>query len=152
MASSKFSLNVSNVLKGFVEVNTKSLTAAEVGVGRAMIQLKTDMIMQRPTAPIKEGWLRGATSVHVQSKELNTPLGPGEKPGKALHGKLGEVKPGKIIGLIGVNVPYAARWHEVPAKFTEPSAGNKYLEAKMANNKMIYKKIISNAIAEGHKT
>lgn len=133
--------------------NAKIMKALENGVGRALLQLKGDMCGQRPTAPIREGFLRGSTSVHVQSEEVPVPLGAGEKADKKVKGFKLPLAPGKITGLIGINVPYAARWHEVPAHFSDPEAGNKYLESKMANNKMTYKKIIVNAVkeAEGSK-
>lgn len=121
---------------------------AETGVGRAMLQLKSDMVMQRPTAPIKEGFLRGSTSIFVQNEKVDTPVDPGEKTDEQVDHYTMKIAKTEIVGVIGVNVPYAARWHEVPAQFTEPSAGNKYLESKMSRNKMTYKKIITNAIVE----
>lgn len=148
MAKAGFSLDFKRAMENLMAVDHSILAAAEKGVGRALLQVKTDMIMQRPTAPIKEGFLRGATSIHVQEEELNVPLGPREKADKKVQGYKVPVKKGKIIGIIGINVPYAARWHEVPAHFSDPEAGNKYLESKMANNKMTYKKIIQNTIAE----
>jgi hypothetical protein len=124
---------------------------AEIGIGRALLQLKTDTITQRPTAPIREGFLRGSASIHVQKRELPVPLGPGERSDKKVFGFQIPLQDKKIIGLIGFNVPYASRTHEVPMHFSDPEAGNKYLESKMANNKMIYKKIIVNAINEEAK-
>jgi hypothetical protein len=125
-----------------------------MGVGRAMLQLKTDTMTQIPTVPIREGFLRGSASIHVQSQELPVPSTPKKSGGlcpttKKVQGYQIPLQSNKIIGLIGFNVPYAARMHEVPANFSDREAGNKYLESKMANNKMIYKQIIVNAINEG---
>ena len=61
------------------------------------------------------------------------------------------IKKTEIIGFIGINEPYAAKWHEIPANFTEESAGNKYLESKMVRNKFTYKRIIQKAIIEKAK-
>jgi len=149
------SLDFSMALPNLKDVSSAVLRAAERGIGRALLQLKTDMITQRPTAPIKEGFLRGSTSIHVQDKELPVPLGPRENAFKKIMGYQIPLQPGKLIGLIGLNVPYAARTHEVPMVFRNwpggtPSTevGNKYLESKMANNKELYKKIVVNSIKE----
>lgn len=148
MPKTAMSLDFSEAFKGLDLSSKLAQEGAVTGVGRALLQLKTDMIMQKPTAPIKEGFLRGSTSIFVQGAELPVPLGPRERPDKRISGFTQTIPPGKIVGLIGVNVPYAARWHEVPAHFSEPSAGNKYLESKMANNKMLYRKIVVNGINE----
>lgn len=148
MANTSMTIDIGKAMRNLVKTNKAIKQGAEVGVGRAMLQLKNDMVMQRPTAPIKEGFLRGSTSIFVQNKKLDTPMAPGEKTDKQVNQHSVRIKKTEIVGLIGVNVPYAARWHEVPAKFSEPSAGNKYLESKMSRNKMTYKKIITNAIVE----
>lgn len=148
MGRSAFDVDISGALDGLAELNRGSSEAVNTGIGRALLQVKTDMITQRPTAPIKEGFLRGSTSIHVQGTEVSVPLGPRERSDKKVTGNPVPKQEGKVIGVIGVNVPYAARWHEVPAHFSEPSAGNKYLESKMANNKNTYMKIVENAIRE----
>ena len=86
MAKSGMSLDFSMALPNLKDVSSAVLRAAERGIGRALLQLKTDMITQRPTAPIKEGFLRGSTSIHVQDKELPVPLGPGENAFKKIMG------------------------------------------------------------------
>ena len=149
MAKTEFTLKFDLALEKLIKVDFTVIDQAETGVGRALLQVKTDTITQIPTAPIREGFLRGSASVHVQKGEWNVPLGPGERPDKKVQGDQMHIQEGKILGLIGFNVPYASRTHEVPMNFTDPEAGNKYLESKMANNKMIYKKIIVNAINEG---
>lgn len=146
MAKTEFKLDLGKALDNLTKIDKSIFANAEIGVGRAMLQLKTDMIMQRPTAPIKEGFLRGSTSIFVQNKPQEVPLGPGEKADKRVHSYSVSIKDTEIVGVIGINVPYAARWHEVPAHFSEPTAGNKYLESKMANNKLTYKRIIINTI------
>lgn len=149
MAKTSFTLKFNLALDKLMKVDATVGDKAEVGVGRALLQLKTDTVTQIPTAPIREGFLRGSASVYVQGRELFVPLGPREKGDKKLFGFVPQIIANKIMGLIGFNVPYAARTHEVPMTFSDPESGNKYLESKMANNKMIYKKIIVNAINEG---
>ena len=149
MAKTEFTLKFNLALAKLSKVDITVGDRAEEGIGRALLQLKTDTVMQIPTVPIREGFLRGSASVHVQERELYVPLGPRERADKKAQGYKIPLQVGKYIGLIGFNVPYAARTHEVPMHFTDPEAGNKYLESKMANNKMTYKAIIVKAINEG---
>lgn len=148
LAKTEFSIKLGRVLDNLSKIDKSLVTKAKEGVGRAMLQLKTDMIMQRPTAPIDEGFLRGSTSIFLQNKPLETPPVSGEKTEHKVTNYTIKIEKTQIIGIIGVNVPYAARHHEVPASFKEPSAGNKYLESKMSSNKFIYKKIIINTMNE----
>jgi len=146
LAKSGFNLNFDRAMGRLMKADAATIHKAEKGIGRALLQLKTDMIMQRPTAPIKEGFLRGSISIYVQKNEIPVPLQPRERSDMKAQGHSIQLKKHAIIGLIGINVPYAARMHEVPAHFSDPEAGNKYLESKMANNKNIYAKIITNTI------
>ncbi len=122
----------------------------EKGLGRAMLQVLNDCVMEIPTVPIKEGWLRGSGSIFVQNKLI----------GVSTFGKLGFanleyadlIRPSEFVGVIGFNTPYAAKLHEgITFKFTEPSAGPKYLESKLMRNRLRYMQIIANAIKEGSK-
>ncbi|HOY09612.1 MAG TPA: hypothetical protein PLB05_06000 [Candidatus Omnitrophota bacterium] len=128
------------------EFDELAMSGAEEGIGAALLQLKHDSIMERPTAPIDEGFLRGSASIFVQNKEVEQPEIPGEKTDFKLRTFSMSLEDSKIIGVLGFNVPYAARWHEVPANFQEPSAGNKYVETKMVLNRKIYKEIVINRI------
>ena len=130
MAETGMKINIDDALRKLIKGNKLIKVGAETGVGRVMLQLKTDMIMQRPTAPIEEGYLRGSTSIFVQNKMLETPAVPNEKKDNQVTQHTISIEKTEIIGLIGINVPYAARHHEVPANFQEESAGNKYLESK----------------------
>jgi hypothetical protein len=141
-----FTLKVDAFIENLGKINARIEQGFETGIGRALLQIKTDTVMQRPTAPIREGFLRGSASIHVQERELPVPLGPGERSDKKAMGYKIPLQHGKIIGLIGFNVPYASRTHEVPMHFRDREAGNKYLESKMSGNRMIYKKIITNAV------
>jgi len=152
LASSRFTLDFSKIFPNMEHASEAVKAQAEIGIGRALLQIRTDMISQRPTAPIKEGFLRGSISIHVMKNEIPVPLGAGEKADKKVKGYSIPLKPGEIRGIIGINVPYAARWHEVPAHFSDPEAGNKYLESKMANNKKLYRQIIINAVNEATGT
>lgn len=148
MANTGLRVDIDKAMRDLIKTNVQIKGSAKVGVARSMLQLKTDMIMQRPTAPIKEGFLRGSTSIFVMNKKIQAPPIGDEKTDQQVDHHSISIKKTEIVGLIGVNVPYAARWHEVPATFSEPSAGNKYLESKMSRNKFTYKRIITNAIIE----
>jgi len=53
-------------------VNNAMPEAVEKGLGVAVLQLLNDCIMEVPTVPIKEGWLRGSGSAFVQNKLQDT--------------------------------------------------------------------------------
>jgi hypothetical protein len=119
--------------------------ATEKGLGRAMLDLENDCVMEVPTVPLKEGFLRGSASMFVQNK-----LAGVSSHGKAKFAKrdLGmSISYGKLVGVIGYNAPYAARLHEgIGFTFTEPSSGPKYLESKLQKNKKAYIKQIATTI------
>ena len=122
----------------------------EIGIGRAALQLLNDNVMEVPTVPIKEGWLRGSGSVFVQNKLIaESTFG---KSGKANMDHSESIGPREYVGVVGFNTPYAARLHEgITFHFTEPSSGPKYMESKLMRNKARYMEIIANAIKEGAK-
>lgn len=123
---------------------------AEKGLARAGMQLLNDSIMQQPTVPHKEGWLRGSGSVFVQN-ELAAESSSGKK-GKAAKSHTEPIKRNEIVAVVGFNTPYAARLHEHPEfRFKEPGAGGKFLESKMSRFKSLYFKIVANAIKEREK-
>lgn len=148
MAKTTFTLDAGKAINKLLKLNNLAFEAAKKGVGRAMLQVKTDTIMQRPTAPLDEGFLRGSASIFVNNESVNQPPSPGEKTGKRVTSYSIRLKKFQIVGVIGFNVPYAARWHEVPANFKEPTAGNKYLEVKLVNNRNTYRNIVGNAVKE----
>ena len=92
------------------------------GMGKAAGQFLNDCIMKKPTVPLGKGTLRGSGFPSVRKK-----------------GK-------KVLGFVVFNEPYAARHHEVPAKFTEPGSGNKYIEKKLQWYRNDYFKIIARTI------
>jgi hypothetical protein len=122
----------------------------ETGLGRASLQLMNDCVMEVPTVPIKEGWLRGSGSVFVQNKLVHeSTFG---KAGMANTDHSENLGPRDFVGVVGFNTPYASRLHEgLTFHFSEPSAGPKYMESKMMRNKERYMQIIANAIKEGGK-
>jgi hypothetical protein len=123
----------------------------ERGFGRAMLQMMNDCIMEVPTVPLREGWLRGSCSVFVQNQLVATSEGmPSAKPKYAVKDFMMTIKGAEFVGVIGFNAPYAARLHEgVGFHFTEPSSGPKYLESKMIRNQDMYFEIVANTIKEG---
>lgn len=124
--------------------------ATEKGIGVAMLQMLNDCVMEVPTVPIKEGWLRGSGSIFVQNKLVSV-----SKHGKKKYANTDfseYIGNERLIGVIGFNTPYAAKMHEgIGYNFTDPSAGAKYLESKMLRNKDTYMLIIANRIKEGKK-
>lgn len=108
----------------------------ERALGVAMLDLLNDCIMEVPTVPLKEGWLRGSGSIFVNNvlagtytnnkdKFVNLDNNQGDNTG--------------FVGVIGFNAPYAARLHEgINFKFTEPSSGAKFLESKLIGNRSKY--------------
>jgi len=143
------SLNLTDFYKKFNRITKKAIPeVVEKGLGKAGLQLLADSILQRPTAPIKEGWLRGSGSVFVNNKCIGE--SPSGRKGKANKNHNESIKPREMVGVVGFNVPYAARLHEgEQLKFREPSSGPKFLESKMARNKNVYFKIIANVIKGG---
>lgn len=123
----------------------------EKGLGRAMLQLLNDCVMEVPTVPLREGWLRGSGSVFVQNALVyTTELFPTARPKYALKNYAEAVTIGDLVGVIGFNAPYAAKTHEgIDLHFREPSSGPKYLESKMLRNRETYALIIANTIKEG---
>lgn len=139
-----FERKFNNVMKKIVP------DLAEKGLAKAGMQLLNDSIMQQPTVPHKEGWLRGSGSVFVQN-ELTGESTSGKK-GKAAKGHTEPIRANELVAVVGFNTPYAARLHEHPEfHFKEPGAGGKYLESKMSRYKNLYFKIIANAINQGEK-
>ncbi len=121
--------------------------AAEAGVARAGLQLLNDSVMERPTVPIREGWLRGSGSVFVQNSLIA--VSSYGKPGKANLDLSEYIPPDMIVAYVGFNTPYAARLHEsMDFHFREPSSGPKFLESKLLRNKEAYGEIIANTIKE----
>lgn len=130
----------------------------EKGIGKACLQLLNDCVMQQPTVPIKEGFLRGSGSIFVDDKFVTA--SPHGKKGMANENLSGTQKVNKIVGVVGFNAPYASRLHEgeITRKisrrasvksaitFSEPSAGPKFLESKMVKNRKLYFEIINTEI------
>jgi len=121
------------------------------GIGRAMLDMMNDCVMEVPTVPLKEGWLRGSASIFVQNKLLATGEGlPKAKSGKANTSHSESINIENYVGLIGFAVPYAAKMHEgIDFQFSEPSSGPKYLESKMISKRSHYLLVVANTIKEG---
>lgn len=121
--------------------------SVERGIGKAMLQLMNDCIMENPTVPLLEGWLRGSGSAFVQNKFVGDSSAryKDKFACKSHQESLGN----NMIGMVGFNTPYAAKLHEgVGLHFTEPSAGPKYLESKLMRNKNRYMKIVANTVKD----
>jgi hypothetical protein len=116
-----------------------------------MLDLMNDTILEVPTCPLREGWLRGSGSIFVQNKLVDTSEGMDRaKAGFANRDHAEHINKGNYEGVIGFNTPYAARTHEgIGFKFTEPSSGAKYLESKLLNKRELYIKDIADTIKAG---
>ena len=123
----------------------------EKGLGVAMLDLLNDCIMETPTVPIKEGWLRGSGSIFVQNRLAKTSVNLGRGKSKYENTNyIGNIKKGNYEGVIGFNAPYAARMHEgIDLNFTEPSSGAKFLESKLVRKRDVYLKDIADTIKAG---
>jgi len=151
LSNTEFKFDFSDFNKKFKKIAEQIIPQrAEKGMAKAGMQLLNDSIMQRPTVPIREGTLRGSGSVFVQNKLIGRTPSVKGKGNPATDDSIAIGK-NEIVARVGFNTPYAARVHEVPMKFSEPSAGNKYLESKMSKNKNLYFKIVANAIKESAK-
>jgi hypothetical protein len=131
MADGELRFDASDFFRGLRLGDVVVRRAVERGMGQAGLQWLHDAIQEPPTVPIDTGDLRGSGTVFLQGQLLGT--SPAQGP-NATPATDDDVRPdaGEILVRVGFNKPYAAKWHEVPANFQEPSAGNKYLEAKAA--------------------
>jgi hypothetical protein len=134
-------------------VKTAIPALVEKGLGRAMLDLMNDTVMTIPTVPLKEGFLRGSASIFVQNRLTATGEGlPNAKAGKANTSHTESIGLDKYVGVIGFNVPYAAKMHEaIDFHFSEPSSGPKYLESKLLTRRDVYMRDIADTIKAGAK-
>lgn len=131
----------------FKRVTEEIIKRAIEGMGQAGAQLLNDCVMLTPTVPIKEGWLRGSGSVFVDDKLVM--VSKEGKAGLANTDSPGMKKNDAIVVVVGFNTPYAHRLHEgIGFKFSEPSAGPKYLESKMISRKDVYQQIVNDRIKQ----
>jgi len=140
----------SEVEKNLKKFGKISIEKAEVGMATAGSMLLRDAIMEKPTVPILEGVLRGSGSVIVENKLIQTAAKLGYGKGEPIT-TFKNKKKGDITATAGFNTPYAAKTHEVKMKFTEPSAGRKWLESKMKRFKKDYFQAIVDKIKETFK-
>ncbi len=143
------SFDTSDFDKKFKRITQRQIPdLAEKGMGRALLNLMNDCIMEVPTVPLKEGFLRGSASIFVNNKLV----------GVSQHGQARyatnvasmTIPHNSMLGVVGFNAPYAARLHEgVDFMFTEPSSGPKFLESKIQKNRKHYLETIANTIKGG---
>lgn len=143
-------LNTAKFMKMLDLANKRIQDALRIGAGQAGLMLMRDCVMEPPTVPIKEGVLRGSGSVFVDDKLAGTSesLGKNGTPNKTGSGSVSGGK-NVITITVGYNTPYAHRQHEgVDFKFSEPSAGPKYLESKLVRFGKEYYQVITDKIKE----
>jgi hypothetical protein len=116
--------------------------AALTGGNRAGIMLINDVLQTIPTAPKKEGELRGSGTVHTQGKCVHVAENVGGNPTPNTD-PIDPPKAGTVEVAVGFNKVYAAAQHEGGwisgplagvqiQKYTEPSSGAKFIEKKIA--------------------
>ena len=114
-------------------VNNRIPKLARKGGYEAGNEVLHDAITLVPKAPRELGDLHGSAIVEDVT---------------ALSGR-------EIIILMGFNIEYAARWHELPREkeseinWTLPGSGSKYLESKLSTYRDKYIKIIALTIKAG---
>ena len=139
-------VDFSNFDKGFKTLMEGAVpTELSKGLFKAGAELLRDAIKKPKGAPKEFGDLWGSASIQGAGSTLH-PLNAGE-PG-TFHAEI-TAKDQSIS--VGFNVPYAAKWHEVPPSrkinwtydkgATDP--GPKYLEMKMTMYKAKYMAIIA---------
>ena len=138
----------------------ESVNAAALrGAGKAGLRFLRDVEMDIPTAPLKEGTLRGSGTLHVQSKCVEVADNVGGEPTPNTD-PVEQPPPGVVEAVVGFNVPYAAVQHEgewasgplagVTIKnYSEPSSGPKFIERKLAANSNDYMEIWAGEIRKG---
>lgn len=129
----------------FEQQSNNLLSAAERGVGQAMMQLLNDCNMVEPQTPHAEGTLRGSGSAFVGKKLVGTTLKSEAAGTPSLENNVPDSdKKQTIFGVAGFNTPYAARLHEHPEfDFKEEGTGGKYMESKINMFKEQYVKLVA---------
>jgi len=127
--------------------------ATKEGMKEALMQLMDDVSLVEPTAPLLDSFLRGSGSAFVQN-ELVAFSKHGIITDKQVTEHKEPIADGNIVGVVGYNRPYAARWHEVEPDggFKVSGCGKKYLEAKLAMFGGKYVKIIAGKLQQAHSS
>ena len=146
--SEEMVFDTSDFDKKFEEITKKAIPELlEKGLGKAMLILLGDCIMETPTVPIKEGWLRGSGSIFVQNRLVA--VSEAGKPKYASQDHSEAIAISSLVGVIGFNAPYAAKMHEgVSLHFTDPASGAKYLESKLLRNRERYMREVASTVSE----
>jgi hypothetical protein len=159
--SSQATFNASDFENKFRHITKTAFPAdLERGMGIATTQLMNDAVKEVSTVPFHRasenekgmardgGLLRGSGSSFVGKKRIAVrPKVNGKGEPSESHDQ--PVNGGEIMGVVGFNTSYAAKWHETPANFTERGAGNFYLSSKLAKNKNRYMEIVAAETRKG---
>lgn len=142
-----FQMNTKDFMQKFLKIAQETVPSlAGQGLFRAGNELLRDAIKIVPRAPFREGHLRGSARTQGAGQAMHQ-LTSGQKKAFRAH----KTDAG-IWVLVGFNIEYAARWHEIDqmysiwVKWTLPGSGRKYLESKMAMFKDKYMKIAADFI------
>lgn len=136
------------------EAEGKMRKALEQGLGQAGMNLLRDTVMEEPTVPHDEGTLRGSGSVHVQNRLIHTTEAGGQ--GTPCRDHQEPIGAEELVAVVGFNTPYAAYQHEgvrmdgthQVQHYQEASAGPKFLERKLLQNRDQYLKTVAKRVKE----
>lgn len=142
-----FQMDTKDFMQKFLKIAQETVPSlAGQGLFRAANELLRDAIKVVPMAPFREGHLRGSARSQGEGQAMHQLTGTQKKAFRAYKTDAG------IWILVGFNIEYAARWHELSRakaakiNWTLPGSGPKYLESKMAMFKDKYMKIAADFI------
>ena len=133
------------------EITTERLDRGLAVAGMQLLRDSAEEVVgeEGGRTPLKEGFLRGSGSVHVQGRETgNSRDSPGAKGGETAHSvsDVTQHNANQHEAIVAFNTPYAARLHEHP-EYTFSRAdegfGGKFLESKMVAFKDDYMAVIA---------
>lgn len=129
---------------------------SKAGMKKAVLALMEDAVIEEPTAPVRDKYLRGSGSAFVQNELVGHSkygvIAPDNK-GRPATQHVEPIQDGQTIGVVGFNRRYAALWHETEPEggFRVAGCGKKYLESKLARNADKYTGLIAGEIRTAHK-
>lgn len=143
-------IDVSKLVAGLTTLSAKADRVIRSRAGKAGLQLMNDAIMEPPTAPIKQGHLRGSASVLLDGKMIATGASipaSGAAGGTPSGDDSSMASPGRVRVVVGFNTAYAAHLHEHPEyQFTDPMSGGKYLEKKQVAHAVEYVQYVATGL------
>lgn len=145
-------LNIKNELTAGLQAAAKAMPKArDKGLKRAGLALWDDTVNISPKPPIDTGLLRGSGNLFVSGKKIDE-APPSVDRNRAADAGGEPTKPGEL--LFALNVPYAARQHELPEyhNHNRPEAnadsGPQFVRFKIQRFGKDYMRIIADTMKE----